>query len=188
MSFLALTLLAATAVPITLEGAGMSVRSEGGESHTCGGERCTFDLAPGKYVFTAPDLEETFVVDGPVTARHRPGSPTLRTAGGVMLGGGALVTILGVYVGLEICKQTYHPETGVTDRPCDDPARRRLQYGFLGAAGVGFTASVIGGFLFFGAGPSITFDAPVHERPGGWSTVAIVPVPGGLGLAAQGMF
>ncbi|MGZ3451299.1 MAG: hypothetical protein ACXWUG_21895 [Polyangiales bacterium] len=177
-------------VRLTIHGE-VSIRSEkGGASHTCNGE-CTFTVPQGTYIFVAPDVEETLRIDGPTTVTHKKGQPTLRTAGGILAASGVVLAGLGVYIALEVCKTTYRPETNTTDRPCKDgPTATRdqnIQYALLGGAGIAFTAAVVGGFLYFGAGPSLSFDTPVKDSSG-VPVAGIAPIPGGAAFVLAGTF
>jgi hypothetical protein len=187
---LARVALADEGVPLTIHGE-VSLRSEkGSTTHSCSGQ-CTFTVPPGRYTFVAPDVEETLRIDAPTTVTHKKGQPTLRTAGGIMAASGVLVAALGVYGALKVCSETHRPETNTTDRPCKDgPAATRnqnIQYALLGGAGIAFSAAILGGFFYFAAGPSLSFDSPVKDSSG-LPVAGVVPLPGGAAFALSGTF
>lgn len=152
-----------------------------GNSRSCGAP-CVLSVTPGFHTFVRGGYEEKILIDAPSALEFREGSPSTRLVGGVVFGVGFLTALVAGYGGLKVCEK--RTISGVYDSPCergaDAESRQGLQYGLFAAAGVGFTAGVIGGFLYFGAGPSVK----VIDK----TTASLKLVPTTNGLALTGAF
>lgn len=148
-------------------------------SRTCDGP-CVLRLPSGRYRVTIAEETEDLRLEQPTKLRYDPGHPTFRLAGGALAAGGIMITGFTLYAAVKFCDST------------DPDCRSRFQtaqYVLVGAAGVGLAMAVIGGIVFFSAGPSIFVDGPTKPAADQGVPLAFVaPTKGGAILGLAGKF